>query len=413
MKKKLLTVILFLAVLISCSGSFTVSVSAAAKPAAAKKKVTLFTDSPKYTIELKNVKSSAKITYKSSDKSVVTVKKGVVTPKGEGKATVTVTVKQKKTYTIKIKFTIKSSEAEETEPELSEEVLAANADYDIDIIERSNRSVLTVSERAVLEAVKTGNTDNLDDENKALYNRVVLLARALKGSSEYDTVRKIHDYLVENTEYAQPINDSIHHSLKAALLDGVCVCDGYSKAFYYLCVADGVEAIIMTGSATSTISAGPHAWNKVKIEDKWYSIDVTWDDPIKNYESEDEGICYDYFLVTDKDIAINHNWDDKGFPDAVLDDLGIVYAKYRNYPKFEGLDDTLEYVNGKVDEYVRNGVKGNSVKLSFLVSTDHNAVYSELISIMKSCYNNYGCGYNYKEQSAGFYGWEYYFEVNH
>lgn len=81
----------------------------AANPKVKSTKVTLYTTSPSYNIELKNTDSKAKVTYTSADKSVVTVtKKGIVKVKGEGKTTVTVKIAQNsETYNSKITFTVK------------------------------------------------------------------------------------------------------------------------------------------------------------------------------------------------------------------------------------------------------------------------------------------------------------------
>ena len=61
-------------------------------------------------IILGNVADNAKVSYKTSKKSVATVsKKGVVKAKKKGKATITTTVKQGgKTYKIKTKVTVKT-----------------------------------------------------------------------------------------------------------------------------------------------------------------------------------------------------------------------------------------------------------------------------------------------------------------
>ena len=87
MGKKISGLIFFIvAVLLFTAGSFTINAQAASKPKLAdKSRVTLYTDSEKYVIELKNGADNAKITYTSSDESVVNVKKGVVTPKNAGK----------------------------------------------------------------------------------------------------------------------------------------------------------------------------------------------------------------------------------------------------------------------------------------------------------------------------------------
>ena len=55
------------------------------------------------------------------------------------------------------------------------------------------------------------------------------------------------------------------------------LCDGYSKAYQYLLNKVGLIRILQPVRETG----GSHAWN-LKLGDKWYYTDVTWDDqPLK------------------------------------------------------------------------------------------------------------------------------------
>lgn len=62
-----------------------------------------------------------------------------------------------------------------------------------------------------------------------------------------------------------------------------------------------------------------HCWNYVNIGDKWYHVDVTYDDPI--FEGKDPKtypILYDNFLLSDDAIrAKDHeDWDVRDLPPA-------------------------------------------------------------------------------------------------
>lgn len=65
----------------------------------------------KWTLNVYNAASNAKVSYKTSKKAVATVsKKGVVTAKKPGSATITVTIKQgKDTYSGKVKIKVKKA----------------------------------------------------------------------------------------------------------------------------------------------------------------------------------------------------------------------------------------------------------------------------------------------------------------
>ena len=85
-----------------------VPAKAAAKDAFVVKSYTM-AKGEKWTLNVYNAADNAKISYKSSKKSVATVsKKGVVTAKKAGSATITVTIKEgKDTYQAKTKIKVK------------------------------------------------------------------------------------------------------------------------------------------------------------------------------------------------------------------------------------------------------------------------------------------------------------------
>lgn len=61
------------------------------------------------------------------------------------------------------------------------------------------------------------------------------------------------------------------HNLIGAFISKKAVCGGYSKGFQYLAMRAGIKTIWLTGHA-----GGPHAWNKVEVDGKWYVVDSTW-----------------------------------------------------------------------------------------------------------------------------------------
>ncbi len=56
--------------------------------------------------------------------------------------------------------------------------------------------------------------------------------------------------------------------------DGVGICQAYALAYLALCRAAGLEACFVSSPAMN------HAWNHVRVDGRWYHVDVTRDDPI-------------------------------------------------------------------------------------------------------------------------------------
>ncbi|WP_010245757.1 dockerin type I domain-containing protein [Acetivibrio cellulolyticus] len=117
---------------------------------------------------------------------------------------------------------------------------------------------------------KLTNTDMTDDEKEKL----------------------IHDYILTNIEYSE---DDIYGNPYSALCYGKTKCDGYAMLTYKMLKAAGIENIIVTNEN--------HAWNVVKINDKWYHLDTTWDDS----REKDNGF-YKYYNLTDAEILESRNY---------------------------------------------------------------------------------------------------------
>jgi transglutaminase-like putative cysteine protease len=133
------------------------------------------------------------------------------------------------------------------------------------------------------------------------------------GMSDYKKERAIHDYIVNNTvyDYENYIQDTIpdeSHSDYGALINGIAVCDGYAKAAYRLLTLAGIECYYVIGYA----DGNGHAWNIVKINDVYYHLDVTWDDPV--LLSGGNLLIYDYFNISSSEMSIDHSWNINDYP---------------------------------------------------------------------------------------------------
>lgn len=95
----------------------------------------------------------------------------------------------------------------------------------------------------------------------------------LNGLSEAKKIIKIHDYICNHVDYAYNSKEEQIYTAYGALCTGKAVCQGYAVLFYRLCKEAGLSVRIISGTG----NGGPHAWNIVRIGNKYYNMDCTWD----------------------------------------------------------------------------------------------------------------------------------------
>ena len=110
--------------------------------------------------------------------------------------------------------------------------------------------------------------------------------------SPQDNIKAFHDYIIENTKYDSDRSDKniIKYRSDTAygpLFEGYAICGGYT---------DLMELFLEKMNLKSyKVSSYMHIWNVVKINDKWYHIDLTWDDPVLSDGTD--SILHDYMLI--------------------------------------------------------------------------------------------------------------------
>lgn len=127
------------------------------------------------------------------------------------------------------------------------------------------------------------------------------------GSTK-DKIKHIHDELVDRISYNQE-RDVNNSNIYGALIQKKCVCEGYAEAFKYILDKIDIPCVVIYGTGIdSKGDTEAHAWNYVKMDDdKWYAVDVTWDDPIiiGNGKLTDRS-RYRYFLKGSDNFSATH-----------------------------------------------------------------------------------------------------------
>jgi len=120
------------------------------------------------------------------------------------------------------------------------------------------------------------------------------------GMSDRDKAIVLHDYLVLKCEYVDAGSDN-KYTAYGALVEGKAVCEGYACAYQLLCQKAGIPVCYVSSNYRN------HDWNMVKLDGKWYQVDVTWDDP--NTKSENEiyyFVRHLYMFLSEETMETDH-----------------------------------------------------------------------------------------------------------
>lgn len=138
-----------------------------------------------------------------------------------------------------------------------------------------------------------------DSEIEELKNKVDSIYNELitDNMNDREKIKVIHDYIINNTKYDINRSDNkitIYRSNTAygALIEHYAICGGY---------ADSMKLFLDKFNIVNyKISSENHIWNLVKLDNKWYHLDLTWDDPVTS--TGEDVLEYDYFLITTDEL---------------------------------------------------------------------------------------------------------------
>lgn len=126
--------------------------------------------------------------------------------------------------------------------------------------------------------------------------------------SDLEKEYKIINHILGRITYAYE-NRASEIDLYGSYEEGRTVCFGYALIFKYLCDFSGLECYqVGSNLSAEELQQGKenHVWNIVKIDDKYYQVDLTWADVHDNYD-------YKYINVSNDTMEQLHYYDYKIF----------------------------------------------------------------------------------------------------
>lgn len=203
--------------------------------------------------------------------------------------------------------------------------------------------------------------------------RDVIIASLSNPDNAWQTELEIHDYIISHCSYKLEDDNYTYSSAYGCLINGQAACEGYSKAAKYIFDKVGIESALISGKANGNgEKAGDHMWNIVKIDDEYYHLDCTWDDPVS--KEAQPLVLHTYFNVTETTISINHS--DFSLDFKCTSDEANYFVKQKLIMDSYSRDNEAKLCEMLVREYSA-GNKG--VQINFVTGESYSTASSELI----------------------------------
>jgi transglutaminase/protease-like cytokinesis protein 3 len=181
---------------------------------------------------------------------------------------------------------------------------------------RSMTQMIEMDNKGIAYSISDSGSSKMQRVKQSMTKARAILKDIIEPDmTDAEKLKAVHDYIVLNTayDYDNYKNDTVpeeSYTEYGVLFKGVAVCDGYARTTKLFLDLLGIENYYVAGEV---LDGGLHAWNVVKIDDKYVQVDTTWDDPVPNRPGE---VRYDYFMVTDTFMSKSREWYDGQAPAA-------------------------------------------------------------------------------------------------
>ena len=155
--------------------------------------------------------------------------------------------------------------------------------------------------KITIKVEKLYTSDDINYLNDYMNN--FLINNLNDSMSNREKIKTFHDYIINNTSYdkekANEIKNNIHtentlesHKATGVLKNHIALCSGYTDA-----MAIFLNKINVPNYKISTDS---HIWNIVNLDNTWYHLDMTWDDPV--LDTGREILIDEFLLITNNEL---------------------------------------------------------------------------------------------------------------
>ncbi|MDD3821910.1 MAG: transglutaminase domain-containing protein [Bacilli bacterium] len=124
-----------------------------------------------------------------------------------------------------------------------------------------------------------------------------------------EKIKVIHDYIIRHTKYAVNYESNKKDRAQTSygvLFNGYGTCNGYADTLAIF--LDMIEI------KNYKIASDTHVWNYVYVDNKWYHLDVAWNDPVT--EDGEDIISDTFYLITTEKLK-DMNIKDHDYPSHI------------------------------------------------------------------------------------------------
>jgi transglutaminase/protease-like cytokinesis protein 3 len=170
--------------------------------------------------------------------------------------------------------------------------------------EKVNISITRTYDEAMVEA--------LESKVDEIYNSLNISSYSIR-----DQIRTIHDYIINHTKYDTNKIDNVEDTTYKSdiaygpLFEGYGICSGYTDAMALF--------LDKLNIPNFKVASESHIWNLVYLDNEWYHLDLTWDDPYSAAGADT--INHNFFLISYETLVQwntgKHNFDQSIYTEAL------------------------------------------------------------------------------------------------
>ena len=148
--------------------------------------------------------------------------------------------------------------------------------------------------------------------NDEIWKKIEAISQKARQENDIDVmvIKYIHDYIINTVQYdREALNRGItiteNQNIVGVFLNYKAVCEGIAKSVEILLNKCKIPCSLVKGRLNVNSRYMDHAWNIVKLDGKWYHLDVTMDSGMS--QKNPLFLAYDYFNLDEEHIKKDHS----------------------------------------------------------------------------------------------------------